>query len=206
MGDMISSTIQDFPLDGNSVVFIVGAYGGDVAQYYVSHYDPQLYLFEPQTKFIPKLQSRFAGNPKVKVFAFGLGDKDGDFLMANVGDYGCSFVCSQPQFLTMGLTDSLFPGPHETGKLVDIVRFIQEQQIKQVDLLYMNCEGSEYNILQRLISANMLKACRCLMVQFHPEREGNQNYDQIRHDIDLTHKSRDNYGHTWSTWIRRDAP
>ncbi len=205
MPDMIPSTIQNFALDGKSIVFVVGAYAGDVAQYYVNHYDPYLYLFEPQTKFITKLEERFAKNPKVKVFEFGLGDKTGIFQMANAGEYGCSFVMIQPQFLTMGLTDSLFPSPHELGKIVDIAEFLKGHQIDHIDLLYLNCEGSEYNILQRLIELDLLRICRFLMVQFHPEREGNQQYDQIRRDIDRTHQCRDNYGHTWSTWIRKET-
>ena len=56
---------------------------------------------------------------------------------------------------------------YELSNLKSISDFIIEKKIEQVDLLKLNVEGAEYEILDNLISNNLLGKVKTLLIQFH---------------------------------------
>ena len=68
---------------------------------------------------------------------------------------------------------------YELSNLKSISDFIIEKKIEQVDLLKLNVEGAEYEILDNLISNNLLGKVKTLLIQFHL----NQSIDYSKYKI-----------------------
>jgi hypothetical protein len=85
---------------------------------------------------------------------------------------------------------SFYPGnstrDEDEGEMHDVSEALGDLQI---DLLFVNCEGGEFDILDRLHETGQIKNVRLLMVQFHTAiTKGNgRNYkrclDQLKEDF-----------------------
>ncbi len=131
-------------MDGNSIVFVVGAWEGKHAQFYADKYSPQLYLFEPQEIKARKLEVIFRGRPNVKILACGLGERTGVYPMSRVGTDRCSFV-SRLEGIDIG--EPTFAVPLGAGKMVEFGKAMTNLGIREIDLCLMNCEGYEFRLL-----------------------------------------------------------
>ena len=73
-----------------------------------------------------------------------------------------------------------------------------------VDLLALNCEGSEYNILDRLIETGAISKVRQLLVQFHAfYTDAETRRDAIRQRLAETHAEGFSYPYCWEFWRRK---
>src|SRR4051794_9903313 len=62
----------DYPLDSKSVVFDLGGYEGQWASDITARFGCQVHVFEPLPAYAEAIKARFAGNPRIKVYPFGL--------------------------------------------------------------------------------------------------------------------------------------
>lgn len=76
----------DYPLNDESVVFDVGGFMGEWSAEIIKRYDPYVHIFEPLPEYYDGIKKKFAKNPKVKVYGFGLGGETKQEEIALIGD------------------------------------------------------------------------------------------------------------------------
>lgn len=182
--------ILTWPLGPESLVVEVGSYTGGWAEQMALRYGCQLHLFEPQAWAFEECSQRLGG--RAEVHPFGLGPADlVDVPMARYHTDGASFVGGQGA-----------AGPLGTGQLRDAVAVFEELHLVAIDLLMVNCEGSEYALLPYLWQAWQPQAIDHLCVQFH-HVGGHNEIDDIwlSRTIEQTHV--DLWRGTHTAWRRK---
>ena len=132
-------------LNENSIVFDLGGYKGQFASDIFSKYCSNIYIFEPAHEFYESIVKRYKYNDKIKVFNFGLADKDIEVNMALEND-GSSIYIEKP------LSEK-----HDQVKLVEAEKFFTDNNIKHIDLMKINIEGGEYDLLDHLLDTNFVE-------------------------------------------------
>lgn len=176
----------NYPLNENSIVFDIGGYEGKFADEIFNEYKCTIYVFEPVDKFYKSICERFKDNSKIKVFNFGLSDKDGE-MMISISDDASSIH-----------TDA---SNKESIKLKSINDFISENKVQHVDLMKINIEGGEFQVLPALINSNFVKNIDNLQIQFHNFiSNAIQMRDDIRKKLSQTHELTYDYYFVWENW------
>ena len=178
-------------LDENSIVFDLGGYKGDWASDIFSKYRCNIYIFEPSHKFYAKIIDRFKKNPKIKVFDYGLADKNLDLEMAMSND-GSSVY-----------NKKIVSAEHEVVKLIDAAEFLQKQKIENIDLMKINIEGGEYDLLTHLIDIGFIENIKNIQVQFHPfVDQAEVRMSELEKRLSRSHKRTYSYKFVWENWER----
>lgn len=142
----------NFNIDENSIVVDLGAYKGVWAQQIIDRYDPYVYLFEPVPKFYESLLLKFQGNPKVKVFNFGISTTNKkDFIYVNQ-DATSSYITSNDKIEV---------------NFIDFDSIFEVSNFENIDLIQINIEGEEYPILQKISSQENIKKIKNIQIQYH---------------------------------------
>lgn len=181
----------EYKVGVEGVVMEVGGYKGEWAGRIEGLYNPRIYIFEPIREYFEGLEERFKGNGKVEVIGAGLGVVDMEMMIGRNGDGSGIFKRELPQ---------------EKVKVIDIVRWLREKGIKEVDLMQLNCEGGEYGILRRLILTGTIRTFKNIKVQFHKVTEQSEmDREEIRGLMKETHKESWCYPWVWESWERYDS-
>lgn len=180
----------DYPLGPQSVVFDVGAHHGDWAADMAARHDCHLHLFEPVAEACEHARRRFAGNPKVHVHPFALGERDGhaDLILAGTGST-----------LVGGAGERVAVPVREVGAV------LAELGLTRVDLCKINIEGAEYALLEHILECGLLVAFGDLQIQFHdvlPDARARRRAIQDR--LAASHDQTYNYAFVWENWRRRN--
>lgn len=184
----------NYPLTSESIVFDVGGFEGDFASDIFSRMPCKVYIFEPIVKFAKKIEKRFESNHMIKVFAFGLSNKTETKIIGVIGDGQGS---STYRVNDSDILDSI--------DLIDIMYFLEKNNISEIDLLKLNIEGGEYDLLPRLLDQNKVSEIKYIQIQFHDiEKDSKQKKDLIRKNLKKTHICDYCYEFTWENWIRKD--
>ena len=164
--------ILELDLDKNSVVVIIGSYQGTTARLIQEAYGCKILCFDPQEDMNRQARDRL--NRDATVYDYGLADKEGKFAMVEVGTDGATFHLESSERQ---------PGFGEVREVNDVWN---ELGIKDVDFLLMNCEGSEFGILERLKNTGRLQDIKHMLVQFHLATvKGNgENYKRWRETLE----------------------
>lgn len=195
MHDRGDETLRlDYPLGPKSVVIDVGGYSGAWCDAIVRRYDCHVHIVEPIATYASAIAQRFSDNPKVKVHAIALSDRDGAALMSEDGQ-GSSLLRS-----TAG-----------AGNVTqrDVVAFLDENGLADVDLIKINIEGGEYALLSRMIDAGVIGRFANFQIQFHDAvriAEGvGRARKRIRAALKRSHALVWQYPFVWEGWARRAA-
>lgn len=151
------SGVQDFRLEHNltsdSIVFEVGGFTGDFSDRIINKFGCNVCIFEPIIEYYEYLKLKYSSNSKIKVFNYGLesfsGNKpitlsnDGSSIYATVG----------------GLTQMVL--------LRNVNDVLKELGFEKIDLIELNCEGSEYSILTELHAGPYMSIIETIQIQFH---------------------------------------
>ena len=162
----------------------VGGYLGKWTAFINNKFQCFVDVYEPVKQFYDELVIRFSGNPKIQLFNFGIEAEDGLRHIALAEDGSSLFSTS--------LTRA-------NVSVRDASHIIQRNRV--VDLLSLNCEGSEYGILDRLIFTSDIRKVKSIMVQFHsnfPEAEIRREH--IRKSLLKTHTEVFCYPFVWEIW------
>ena len=185
-----------YPLTSNSVVFDLGAYKGEWSFEIWKRYKCNIYAFEPIFEFYNKAHHILSNeeiidksNKKIRVFNFAMGGSDRHEDISYIKD-GSSF------FIESGQVESVH--------IRDIIEVIEELKIKRVSLIKMNIEGSEYEVLERLMEKNMLDMFDNFQIQFHREvKDYKSRRKAIQDKLRKTHKCAYNFEFIWESWSKK---
>lgn len=176
----------DYNLNSNSLVFDVGGYKGDFANAIYEKYRCNIFIFEPVEVYYNRLKQRFITNEKIKVFNFGLSNRDHELLISLNCDGSSVYGLSKDK---------------EKIELRCVANFINENNIGSIDLMKINIEGGEFDVLPKLIETSLIDKIYNLQVQFHtfiPDAVNKRN--NIRTCLSETHILSWDYYFVWENW------
>ena len=89
----------------------------------------------------------------------------------------------------------------------DIPRVLDELGLDRIDLMKINIEGGEYDLLERMAEADLIRRVRYFLIQFH-EWYGNANVRRwrIRRQLRASHTEVWNYPWMFELGARRTSP
>lgn len=178
-------------LNENSIFFDVGGYKGETTEMFVDKFDCYVYVFEPIPAYADIVKAKFKKNKKVKVFEFGLSDKT-EKINISVKENSSSIY-------------DTVEGSKVPIQLIDIVDFINQNSITKIDLIDINIEGSEYSLLDRIISSGIVCKFKNIQIQFHDFVENaEEKKNKIRNLLTETHYTTYQFDYVWENWRRID--
>jgi hypothetical protein len=136
----------------NSQSRVIDTGGGSIGEFsrnLFSKYNCNIDIYEPVTNFYLNLKKFFLYNKKIKVFNFGILDKNEEKKLY-LAEGGSSIY-------------QVSESTYQSCKFLDVKELIG----KKIDLLASNCEGSEYQILNRIIELKLQSNIYCYFIQFH---------------------------------------
>ena len=91
----------------------------------------------------------------------------------------------------------------QTISLKSMIQFVEEEKIKELQLLYLNFEGSEYQLLRHIIETGLIINIKHLQVQFHNYIDtAKHERKRIRKELKKTHYCVFNFPFIWERWDR----
>jgi FkbM family methyltransferase len=181
----------DYVLTPESVVIELGGYQGRWAKHIAIRNNPQVFVFEPQEWAYLECYKNLMEFPNAHVFNFALGTMSGTFEMSDWGTDGCSFV------------KPANGKPEGHGKMREIIEFLDEVQIGDIELMLMNIEGYEFTLIPYMLKYGLFDRIRHFICQFHPRDEVDErHYLQIKDTLGQRMLTRFNYGKTLMGWDR----
>jgi len=179
----------NYDLNNESIVFDVGGYEGNFSQKIINDFSCKVFIFEPMKSYFDLIKNKFHNNNNVKLFNFGLSNVNDDIKIYHLSDASSMFKESNS---------------YELIKVKDISQFIDENNIKKIDLLKLNIEGSEYDVLEKLLNDGKIDIIENIQVQFHTfidncvDRRNN-----IREKLKNTHIETYCYEFVWENWKKK---
>jgi FkbM family methyltransferase len=184
--------LYDHDLNTNSVVMDLGAYKGEFTAELTKRYSPRIFLFEPIKEYYDLSQQRFASDNKISCYNFAVGVSTQIRINKNNNKSSTYFEGKQ---LEIEVVDS--------KSISDV---ISQLEIKYVDLMKLNVEGSEFTILKDLIDFDMVSKIHRILVQFHTFVPNSAELRrEIRKDLQLTHREVFNFPFVWEYWIKQES-
>jgi FkbM family methyltransferase len=184
-----------YTLKPGAIIFDCGGFKGAWTARMLKLYgnlNPEIYVFEIARPYIRILEEKFANNKNVHVFSFGLGSKN-QTIEFSVSDIATSIFAPSENLVT------------ESGEIINVHTFLEEESITQIDLLKMNIEGGEYDLLDTLIAGGFTRKCKNIQIQFHNYGEWTiLRRDIIKAQLAKTHKSTYDYEWTFENWELKD--
>lgn len=180
----------NYQLNPDSVVFDVGGYRGDFADNIINKFGCKVHLFEPSKESYEFSSIRFAGMNNIICHNFGLGSYTRQEVM--LLDENRSRVAKEIISEIDKVTQI---------EILDILEVLSSLNLDYVDLLKINTEGSEFEILERLLLTGTISKFGYLQIQFHNFFEDAQErVHEIRERLKKTHELEWSYDFVWESW------
>jgi FkbM family methyltransferase len=180
----------DYPLNSESLVLDVGGFTGQWASDIYARYNCQVWIFEPVPLFANEIKARFMYNPRIKTYNFALG------------------TCSRSEsiFLSGDSTSAFASIGHRVAiRYEDVSVFFENQHPKHIDLIKINCEGGEYELLERLLDTGLMKNISNVQVQFHNvSNDSCEQMAKLQRRLSETHRPTYQYRFLWENWQLRN--
>lgn len=182
----------DYDLDMDSLVFDLGGYVGQWASDIYSMYRCTIHVFEPVPEYAAGIRRRFSRNSDIYVHQFGLAGQSQTTRIGLDGD-GSSIL-----------------KPGRKAVEIELVRasdFLEQNAVRQIDLMKINIEGAEYDLLEHLIQSGIVPKIKNIQVQFHdfvPDAERRMRC--IQAGLACTHELTYQYPFVWENWRLKEQP
>lgn len=188
-------------LNSESVVLDIGGNKGEDAEAIINAYNPGAYvILEPIKTLFNALVTMFKKNSNVMLYDFGLGKKNENFFVNVVGHGGDATSI----FIENKQKDSCLLRVYNTTEF--LIRL--GVACFEVDLITINCEGCEYDILETLLSTNIVQQFRHIQFATHPTlqhlKQPAERYCEILEKLSRTHVISYQYKFCWETWTRKE--
>ena len=179
----------EYQLSHDSLVFDLGGYKGLWAADIHQRFGCSLFIFEPVRQYAEVIKERFKSDPRVRVFAYGLG------------------ATSRKD--TIGLSDDA-SSVFRTGKkaqeieMRDVVDFLKAEGVRKIDLVKINIEGGEYELLEALLQSGFCERIDNFQIQFHdffPDAAARMT--AIQSGLAKTHELTWQYRFIWENWKKK---
>ena len=169
--------------DWSGVAVIFGAYLGDSTSRVLERGADQVHSFEPVPSFAASLRDRFVHDDRVVVHE--------------------SAVTGQTSQVSMTISSDATSVSEEGG--VSVSAKSGSEALRAIDSIFyleINIEGSEYEVLNDLISSGSIGRIRNLWVQFHDfDEEAELSRAEIRHKLRRTHTCQVSFAFVWEWWV-----
>lgn len=191
--------MYEAPLTAGAIALDVGAFHGDWAARVHEKYRARIHAFELDPPSIAFLQRRFADNPDIRCFPYGLGGSDARLPLTQ---RGMGSTLYEPG--GAGGRDDGTRSETVTVEVRDIVAVLDELGHAEIDIIKLNIEGAEYEVLERLVDAGRLGQVRIYTIQFHEWHPGaHRRRRRIQRALARTHRKVWDYPFVWEQWVRR---
>ncbi len=191
-----SLLVGNLPIGAEDLVIDAGGYRGTWSCDVLSRYGSRAIVFEPfpaQAKFLRDL---FQHNSRVEVIEAAVGDRNGEDELMLQSD-------ASTRFANHRASESV------TIKVLDIAGFLSSRGISEVGCMKLNIEGSEYEVLERLIETGLIRIVRSLLIQFHRvDLSSAERRSKIQNGLRESHTCDFDFPFVWESWtrVRRNAP
>jgi FkbM family methyltransferase len=176
-------------LSDDSVVFDIGGYTGQWASDIYSKYRCHIYVFEAIPEYAETIRMRFNKNDKIKVYSFGLSNRDQNIRVKV--DRDASSIYKNGSVMI-------------DAQMVNAVEFIRCNDFHKIDLMKINIEGGEYDLLDALIENGLISIIDNIQIQFHDfVHDAEFRMDKIQKLLSNTHKLTYQYPFIFENWKRR---
>lgn len=159
-------------------------------------YGCHIHIFEPILPFRQSLTQNWKSVTNKTIYDYGLGGKTKFIKGIKVEGESTFAMSSRSQ-------------SGETVFIRDVLSVFVEKKYAQVSLLHMNCEGCEWELLERLISANLLPFINILQIGTHlfPEISNIKfRYCEIESKLALSHTKVFQQYFGWERWsLKKEA-
>lgn len=176
----------NYELDKNSIVVDLGGYKGYWTENINKKFGCKIYILEPLKVFYGDLIEKFKEYNNIVPINVALLNKNENTEMSIKGDMSSLFD----------------PGENnEIVECLDVKDFFQKYEIDKIDVLKINIEGSEYDLLDRIIELNLHPNIKNMQIQFHRFIENcDSRRISIQNRLSDTHKCTWNYDWIWENW------
>lgn len=153
---------------GRRIFVDLGAFDGDTIELAMGLYpDTDLFVaFEPSRENLALLRARFMSHPKVRIMAAAAGTADVPqvSLYHAAGTYGHSLL---------QVKENVSANDAEVVRMIDFSRYILDEfQPSDHIVLKVDIEGSEYDLLERMIEQRSIERIATLFCEWHYRRIG----------------------------------
>jgi FkbM family methyltransferase len=180
------SLLYQHSLLPGQIVYDVGGYKGDWTFSMNEKYASEYHIFEPHPSAVLALQKRFESFQNIQIHKFAIGGETRTVPFSSNNE-GSSVVCHIPE--------SALVVP-----LKDICELLEEED-HHVSLMKLNIEGSEYELLERLLASGSRHRCKNILVQFHFRgKESEYRYQNIARSLADSHQIVWRYPFLWEMW------
>lgn len=162
----------DYPLTPNSIVIDAGGYQGSFATEIARKYGCTVHILEPVTRFREAIIAR------------------GIHAGIHIHPYGLAGETKEAVFHIQGDSTGAFADSNDTECVVlhGIVSVLNELCPTRCDLLKLNIEGTEFDVLEAILSQNIATRITNIQVQFHAVVPNYMaRYEAIRAGLLATH-------------------
>jgi FkbM family methyltransferase len=164
--DVITSFIifgrEDYgSIKKGSIIIDIGGNIGTFALFAAFSGAAKVYTFEPNAESFDILCKNVSFNKLENIilpFKYAVSDSDGEKVLIPTGS--SPYNTMQP--VTAGTTDT---GSYETVETISLNSFCKENNIENVDLIKIDCEGAEFQIIPNL-APELLKRVRNIKVEY----------------------------------------
>ena len=172
--------VSNLDLTQTDFVVDAGGYEGEWTDEMVCRYGVSSIIFEPNPHNAELLRERYKANSRIGVIEAALSNQGGTALFKQQGSG--SAIDAQGT-IKVELCD---------------VSWIR--RYTSVRCLKLNVEGSEYDILERLIETKLIDTIKYILVQFHQAPNCNRRREKIQLGLCRTHECVFDYPFVWELW------
>ncbi len=181
-----NTLLVEHDLNNESIVIECGGYLGHWTDQINRMYEPKIYVYEPVKNYFDTLQNRFKDIKNVNIYNLGLSSRTFESKIYLNND-GSSVLRKSSNC--------------EIIKLIDIVDILSLKEFQKIDLIQINIEGSEYDLIERIIDYGLIRNIKKIQVQFHNFVDNAENRRKIiQTRLKNTHKLIWDYPFIWELW------
>ena|SRR3990167_2677748 len=186
--------LESYSLSPSDEVWVIGSFKGATAKVIFDLYQTEHILcFDPQPHAIEEMKKL---DIPIDIRPYGLGDREGQFEMMEVGNDACSFFGKSGKWGHFDGDSRFTNGPF---LMKDICN---EWRGEDISLIIMNCEGSESILIPRMIECGMMKMINHLLIQYHVHVVPERGWENILLQQMETHRPGYNHWPVWVSWKR----
>lgn len=164
-----------------------GGYRGEWTAEALWRFGCRSVVYEPVPEFALGLRERFACNDRVEIVEAALGGAAGEIEVGLAGDGSSAFRTG---------------GPCVRARLVDAAQ--ECARLGAPGCVKLNIEGGEYDVLERLASADRLRGIGTLLIQFHElDAQSAARRARAQEQLARTHRLRWDFPFVWERWDLR---